>query len=382
MSSARPAVEASRQRRWDLFCRVVDNLGDAAVCWRLARQLSREHGAAVRLWIDQPDALKRLVPQARPARTLEGVRIEHWRHDDRRLSVSSPDEVADVVVAGFACALPSGYRTAMVRRRPIWINLEYLSAEDWVDGHHGLPSPKSDGLTEHFFFPGFRPTTGGLLRESDLLAQREAFASDPWARQALLGRLGIEVRPGDRFASIFCYPGSPVRMLRDALLSDTRTGRWRLLVPEGIALDLEDERGIVRIPFLTQPDYDRLLWSCDLNWVRGEDSWVRSLWAARPMVWQAYRQPEDAHRAKLGAFWQHWMTQSAMAPDAAQAWVALNDAWNLAPDPGAGQAVAQALPALLARLDECEAASIRWLNRQGSQTDLAVRLVEFVNSRL
>ena len=39
-------------RSWDVFCRVVDNYGDAAVCWRLARQLADEHGARVRLWID------------------------------------------------------------------------------------------------------------------------------------------------------------------------------------------------------------------------------------------------------------------------------------------------------------------------------------------
>jgi len=24
---------------------------------------------------------------------------------------------------------------------PVWINLEHLSAEPWVDGYHGLPSP-------------------------------------------------------------------------------------------------------------------------------------------------------------------------------------------------------------------------------------------------
>ena len=43
--------------RIDLFCRVIDNWGDAGVCWRLARQLVRERGAQVRLWIDQPQVL-------------------------------------------------------------------------------------------------------------------------------------------------------------------------------------------------------------------------------------------------------------------------------------------------------------------------------------
>ncbi|MBY0444112.1 MAG: elongation factor P maturation arginine rhamnosyltransferase EarP, partial [Burkholderiales bacterium] len=38
--------------RWDIFCRVIDNYGDIGVCWRLARQLSFEHGFAVRLMVD------------------------------------------------------------------------------------------------------------------------------------------------------------------------------------------------------------------------------------------------------------------------------------------------------------------------------------------
>jgi hypothetical protein len=32
------------QKRWDIFCKVVDNFGDIGVCWRLARQLQAEHG--------------------------------------------------------------------------------------------------------------------------------------------------------------------------------------------------------------------------------------------------------------------------------------------------------------------------------------------------
>jgi hypothetical protein len=53
---------------------------------------------------------------------------------------------------------------------------------------------------------------------------------------------------------------------------------------------------------LSQEDYDRLLWSCDLNIVRGEDSWIRAHWAARPFIWQPYPQSEGAHRIKLEAF--------------------------------------------------------------------------------
>jgi uncharacterized repeat protein (TIGR03837 family) len=59
---------------------------------------------------------------------------------------------------------------------------------------------------------------------------------------------------------------------------------------------------LLPLPFLSQHDYDRLLWLCDLNFVRGEDSWVRAIWAGKPLVWQPYRQQESTHLAKLAAF--------------------------------------------------------------------------------
>jgi uncharacterized repeat protein (TIGR03837 family) len=60
------------------------------------------------------------------------------------------------------------------------------------------------------------------------------------------------------------------------------------------------------LPYLTQPDFDHLLWACDLNFVRGEDSLVRALWAGAPLVWQIYPQDDDAHHVKLGA-WLDWL---------------------------------------------------------------------------
>jgi uncharacterized repeat protein (TIGR03837 family) len=59
---------------------------------------------------------------------------------------------------------------------------------------------------------------------------------------------------------------------------------------------------VFAIPFLPQDRYDVLLWACDLNFVRGEDSFVRAQWAGRPFVWQIYAQQDDAHRTKLLAF--------------------------------------------------------------------------------
>lgn len=208
MPANRPPAARPQGLRWDVFCRVVDNYGDAGFCWRLARQLVREHGQQVRLWIDDLPTLGALLPDAAAGTVRDGVRIEAWQEADPRLAAPPAEAVADVVIGALGCTLPEGYRAAMGVRRPVWIDLEYLSAEGWVRTHHGLPSPKPDGLVEHFFFPGFDASTGGLLRETDLLARHDAF--DDAARSAFLASLGVAPRPGEPIASLFCYPDAQI----------------------------------------------------------------------------------------------------------------------------------------------------------------------------
>src|SRR5690606_18746136 len=148
--------------RWEIFCAVVDNLGDVGVCWRLARQLAAEHGAQVRLWVDDLVTLRRLLPAAdaaADAQSIGGVEVRRWA------TPFVPVEAADVVVETFGCDLPQEHVAAMKARpvAPVWVNLEYLSAESWVGRCHGLPSPQPP-LTKYFYFPGFSADTGGVLK--------------------------------------------------------------------------------------------------------------------------------------------------------------------------------------------------------------------------
>ncbi len=83
------------------------------------------------------------------------------------------------------------------------------------------------------------------------------------------------------------------------------------------------------IPFLAQDDYDRLLWACDVSFVRGEDSFVRAQWAARPFVWHIYPQAENAHRRKLDAFLDLYAASLDGAPAAGVR--GLWHAWNGVP---------------------------------------------------
>ena len=334
--------------RWHLFCRVVDNFGDAGVCWRLARALAGEHGLDVTLVVDDPRALARMAPGVdvdAPHQRHAGVTIVTWTDP-------LPDALAaaDVVVEAFGCGLPDAYTDAMAARAtpPAWFVLEYLSAEPWVDGAHGLPSPHPRlPLVRRFWFPGFTNATGGLLRERSLLATRDDFQGDEAARTAFWRSLGAPSDGRELRVSLFCYPQATLSSLFDAWADgDDPIG---CVVPEGVATGALDRwtggrvphpgapltRGrltLHAIPFLAQDAYDRLLWACDVNVVRGEDSFVRAQWAARPFVWHIYAQAQGAHLRKLDAFVECYT--AALGPREAAAVRRLFRAWNEAPDAG------------------------------------------------
>jgi uncharacterized repeat protein (TIGR03837 family) len=128
------------------------------------------------------------------------------------------------------------------------------------------------------------------------------------------------------------------------------------------------------LPRLAQTDFDRLLWSCELNFVRGEDSLVRAIWAGAPFVWQLYVQDDGAHRAKLDAFLDRFL---AGAPASLQTAVRSTSAcWN---DVAEGSlAPLSGDPALHAAWS---AQCLRWRDALGAQTDLATRLIAFVEAK-
>lgn len=369
--------------RWDIFCCVVDNYGDIGVTWRLARQLALEYGLEVRLWVDEPGAFRRLCPQADvgagPWR-IDGVEVRQWPVDFPAV------DVADVVIEAFACSLPERYVAAMAERTSpaLWLNLEYLSAEDWVAGCHGLPSPQPGGLRKFFFFPGFTEGTGGLLREADVLLRRRAFQADAEARRAFLAGLGIVPWAGARMISLFAYENAALAGWLDALAAAPEP--TQLLVPRGrieadlcrwLGVDTLEDGGHWRranlqvhlLPFLSQADYDRLLWCCDFNAVRGEDSFVRAQWAGRPLLWHIYQQEEGAHWEKLGAFLDSYC--AALTDQAASALRALWSAWN-----GKGD-MAQAWQGLAEHGEQLAAHAEHWCQEQASRPDLAAALVQF-----
>lgn len=375
---------------WDVFCRVVDNFGDIGVCWRLARQLVAEHGREVRLWVDDLTAFKHICPEIDPDRQVQrcrNVEIRHWTDP------FPPVAPAQAVVEAFACGLPERYLRAMAdcSVQPPWINLEYLSAEDWVGECHGLASPSPRlPLTKHFFFPGFAANTGGVMLERDLFEQRQAFLFDTLAQADFWRTIGLAEPHGQEIRiSLFCYPASRAEALFDCWRA--QSVQTTCLVPEGIAGESiaaffgqaapaaggSLRRGSLEIriiPFLEQDSYDRLLWVCNCNFVRGEDSFVRAQWAQRPMVWQPYPQAEGIHLHKLKAFLRLYC--KGLPETTAGAVSAMWDAWSR------GEGMESVWPAFWAQEDVLAMHAASWAATLRANGDMTAKLIEFCSNRL
>jgi uncharacterized repeat protein (TIGR03837 family) len=355
--------------RWDIFCRVIDNLGDIGVCWRLCADLAAR-GEQVRLWIDQPEALGWMAPGALDDR-WPGVRVIPWTAPlpDGWVAALPP---ADVWIEAFGCDPAAecmqdlSLRLTQGASAPVWINLEYMSAESWVERSHRLPSPVMSGplkgLTKWFFFPGFTPATGGLLREPELAARQAAFDPARW-----LQVLDIPAT-GRRRVALFCYEPPAL----EQVLSQAGDCAW-LVTPGRAQQAVLASRSALSpqhlhaLPLLTQHDFDHLLWSCDLNFVRGEDSLVRALWAGRPFVWHIYPQHDNAHHAKLNALLD-WL----QAPASLRAF---HHAWNGLTAP---QTALWPDDSTLADWSACaQAARVRLL----AQTDLTTQLIGYVTEK-
>lgn len=374
---------------WDIFCIVIDNFGDIGVCWRLTRQLADEHKLRVRLWVDDLCAFQSICPEIDPKvadQLVFGVEIRRW-------DAAFPELIpGQVVVEAFACRIPEAFETAMAQRQPksVWINLEYLSAECWVAGCHALPSPHPRlALTKYFFFPGFTPDTGGLLREHDLLARRQDFAASPELREAFWLDTGFPAsRPDALHVSLFSYENPTLAQLLH--LWETSVTPVCCLLPVSRTLPAVEAfckktltagdivlRGALEIrvlPFVEQRRYDEILWLCDLNFVRGEDSFVRAQWAAKPMVWHIYPQEENAHLGKLDAFLDLYCAglPEAMAGSLRAFW----HGWNV------GQMPPELWRNFLDNLPRLREHAALWATRLAEQEDLSSALVRFCRTKL
>ncbi|OIN00994.1 hypothetical protein A9236_07365 [Polynucleobacter sp. QLW-P1DATA-2] len=327
--------------RWDIFCQIVDNYGDAGVCWRLARSLSSLHGQEVRIFCDDLPTLNLLASGVDPA-IKQKIDLQPWEASFS--NARHPVQTPDVVIEAFGCELPERYLASLFIApiKPIIINLEYLSAEPWIVDFHAKASPQSHGIAKYFFFPGFQDQAGGIL--VDPIPPEGAIVSNqiPHDLKEIWSRLRVDTKR----ISIFCYPGAPLRKWLtdlgslgeniDVLLTHGHVELLNLYGEQPI--ELPPNLQLIPMPFVSQDEYDWVLSQCDFNIVRGEDSFVRAQLAGKPFIWHIYPQEDRAHEVKLAAFLDLYLEEAnqelRLATIAAMTWAMPSewfktlDAWN------------------------------------------------------
>lgn len=319
-------IKVGNKPHLDIFCEVIDNFGDIGTCWRLALQFQYETPYEVTLWVDDLSALKALVPGVNESQrqTYGNVEVVHWC--SKTVEVFDFTDIPDVVIEAFGCTLPENYILAMQQKthRPVWINLEYFSCESWVEGCHGLPSLQNNGLSKWFYFPGFMKKTGGMLRENNYTQRRNAFLNPENQADWLIRNRIPKAKPESLKISLFAYENPAINQLLEYLEKFDK--EVDVYLPEGRLQNSLNEKWFCRmnsdinsnlrlhgIGFMPQSEFDGLLWYCDVNFVRGEESLNRAIWAEKPFIWHIYPTEDNAHWDKLEAFIERFKMPVQMA---------------------------------------------------------------------
>ena len=395
-------MDTKKHTVW-LFCRVIDNFGDIGVSWRLAKQLAQEQQCQVVLWVDDVGALQALLPQVDTTALYaryEGIEVLRWQEDEIAPWLARVPS-ADVVIETFACEVPDAVKQWMVGRPVLWLNLEYLTAESWVEDVHLLPSLQGNGVKKYFFCPGFSGQTGGVSYERELLEQSLPVSA---TQQSLLRQRHLLPEFADSLhVYVFGYADemwpkwlrmwmngeqhTVVWLAQGGLLQDLQTHFPELLALEQVG-DVVHIRAVsvCLVPFVPQSEFDEVLQAADMCVVRGEDSVLRALWQGRLFWWQIYRQAENAHHVKLHAFWQCCMQQiqglqAALDEDVWCAFQALSDELNGVVKLD-DEKRAQAWQTVLKQRAELAEGLRLWRNEIWQQQSLATQLANFMRLQL
>ncbi|MGN1357629.1 MAG: elongation factor P maturation arginine rhamnosyltransferase EarP [Succinivibrionaceae bacterium] len=300
---------------WDLFCKVIDNFGDIGVTYRLAKELQHQ-GNKIRIFIDNLSAFHQIEKQVHvnlPVQIINNLEIYEW-HDNFSDNIIP----GDVVIELFACHLPENY-IKKISSETLWINLEYLSAESWVESCHLQPSI-DHGKKKYFFFPGFTSKTGGVNFEDSYLHNSDNSSE-------LIDNLESELfnctkTPLNNIlkVSVFTYESEYLlRIIEHFQPQDHKP--LLFFIPEGRFSTYAKNKGSLQpvaesihwlksssgnfvsfFPMVGQNEYDKILRNCDINFVRGEDSFIRAQMASKPFIWHIYPQDENYHLEKLKSF--------------------------------------------------------------------------------
>lgn len=307
----------------DIFCSIIDNFGDIGVAYRFAKEFKNKNPhCRTRLFVDKMEVFRGIchfIDTSKAVQEHESITYVNSSVVDR--DFVEKDGVADVLVEMFACEIPEIVMDHAFTKSKLLINLEYLSAEDWVEGYHLKESLLPRGtLKKYFFMPGFTTNTGGLILNPELEKNRSELSAKRFDfLNKILNSFGRQIDTTENclFGSVFTYLRNFNNFIRDLSKIDKdvylfvfgeKSKEGILSSPTKFTVESTDTNyikfkniNILMMPFLEQNRYDSLLCHCDFNLVRGEDTLARAVLSAKPFIWNAYLQDNKYQKVKVEA---------------------------------------------------------------------------------
>lgn len=285
----------------DIFCQVIDNYGDVGVAYRLAREFKRVYpNKKLRFVINQIEELNLI-------RKSEDIEVILYK------DISKIENSADLIIESFGCEIPKEYMDKALKNVKLIINLEYFSAEKWVDDFHLQESFLGGNLKKYFFIPGLSKKSGGILLDNEFLERKKKVEAN---KEYYLEKFEIKEKY-DLIGSVFSYEKNFDSLIEELkkldkkiillILSEKTQKNFIKYFDNG---NNYDKIKFVKLPFFTYDKYEELLALCDFNLVRGEDSFVRALLLGKPFLWHIYPQDENTHIKKLESFLEKYCSNN------------------------------------------------------------------------
>lgn len=300
----------------DIFCEIIDNFGDIGVVYRISKELKKIfQNVRIRIVLNRLEEFKAINKKVKDVdyQEIDGLICVTEKYVKENMESFG---VSDVFIEAFGCNVPEEYVKAAKENSKLWINLEYLSGEKWIEDFHLCESLiDSKTLKKIFFMPGFSEKSGGVIIDSGFL-ERMKFGKEN--RDEVLKKYFKDFDLKDKFiGTVFSYEKNFENLLETLKNYEKETvlllmgEKTQKSFSEILKKNLTEDYGnivkygkitMIYSDFFSQEEYEEIISASDFNFTRGEDSFVRGIILGKPFMWHIYLQEEKAHMDKIKAF--------------------------------------------------------------------------------
>ena len=300
----------------DIFCEIIDNFGDIGVVYRISKELKKIfQNVRIRIVLNRLEEFKAINKKVKDTdyQEIDGLICVTEKYVKENIETFS---VSDVFIEAFGCNVPEEYVKQAKENSKLWINLEYLSGEKWIEDFHLCESLiDSKTLKKIFFMPGFSEKSGGVIIDSGFL-ERMKYGKEN--RDEVFKKYFKDFDLKDKFiGTVFSYEKNFENLLETLKNYEKETvlllmgEKTQKSFSEVLKKNLTEDYGnivkygkitMIYSDFFSQEEYEEIISASDFNFTRGEDSFVRGIILGKPFMWHIYLQEEKAHMDKIKAF--------------------------------------------------------------------------------